>query len=293
MTVKTMYKKALGLLMCTTLLSVPTFASETISFRSDYWCPYICNPNSDKPGYMVEVLRKVFEPQGYKLDIQLQSWVKAIAATRTNESNALMGASPIDGPDFIFPKQPLGLMRNAFFVRRDSKWSYQGAASLAGQKIGVINSYTYGEGIDPLIKQKHTSFYVVSGKQPLESVVRMAHTGRLDAFVESPDILPHTTAQTKKYLRHFRFAGWVEIAEPELYVLFSPKNPKSKVYAQILDEGITKLRASGELKRILDRYEVYDWDRTQMQQLGVLNDFGTGIFQGPLYLLNVLDTRRF
>jgi polar amino acid transport system substrate-binding protein len=44
-----------------------------------------------------------------------------------------------------------------------------------------------------------------------------------------------------------------------VYIAFSPGNPKSQEYAQILSKGIQQLRASGELATILKKYGMSDW----------------------------------
>jgi polar amino acid transport system substrate-binding protein len=40
---------------------------------------------------------------------------------------------------------------------------------------------------------------------------------------------------------------------------FSPKNPKSKEYAKLLSAGIEQMRLSGELSKILAKYQLTDW----------------------------------
>ena len=46
-----------------------------------------------------------------------------------------------------------------------------------------------------------------------------------------------------------------------LYVAFSPSNPKSETYAKIVSDGVEKLRKSGALKSIMNRYGLEDWKK--------------------------------
>ncbi|MNT92496.1 hypothetical protein D3C72_2337940 [compost metagenome] len=62
--------------------------------------------------------------------------------------------------------------------------------------------------------------------------------------------------------------------DPFLYVSFSPANPKSPQYAALITKGISELRQSGELKKILDKYGVLDWEESQA---GILSSLKGGI----------------
>ena len=48
----------------------PGAAADTISIRGDMWCPVNCDPKAERPGYMIEIAREVFEPKGHKIDYQ-------------------------------------------------------------------------------------------------------------------------------------------------------------------------------------------------------------------------------
>ncbi|MEK2644629.1 transporter substrate-binding domain-containing protein [Bdellovibrio sp. BCCA] len=176
--------------------STQTWAN-TISFRSDYSCPYVCNPDSARPGYMVEIVRQVFEKQGYKVEVKISTWVRALKDTRNNKAQALLGSNQNDAPDFIFSNKSLGLLKNARPNLKDS--------------------------------------------------------------------------------------------EPFLYVGFSPNNPKSKIYAKILNQGIDDLRRSGELRRILEKYNLEDWEKPSSISLSALNDFRPSFFKGTFDLFNMFN----
>jgi polar amino acid transport system substrate-binding protein len=49
------------------------------------------------------------------------------------------------------------------------------------------------------------------------------------------------------------------ISPVKLYVAFSPHNPNSKVYAEILSKKMIDLRKSGKLAKILAPYGLKDW----------------------------------
>ncbi|CAE78985.1 transporter substrate-binding domain-containing protein [Bdellovibrio bacteriovorus] len=278
------------------ILSATVFVSEhvradVISFRSDFWCPYVCNPDSETPGYMVEITRAVFEKQGHKVQVKLSNWVRAIKDTRSNRVQGLMGCSVVDAPDFIYPKKSLGLMKNAYFVPKNSTWTYKGRPSLQGMKIGVINGYTYGDSVDNLIRSRHRSFIPFSGDRPLEQVIRMMQAGRLDGFIENPVVLQYTSVSAKITMENMKIGGWVENHDPALFISFSPNNPKSQEYAEILSRGVEELRRSGELQRILMKYNLKDWEQPSGISLGALDNLGSSFLKSPLNPFNMFNAR--
>lgn len=278
------------------ILSATVFVSgharaDVISFRSDFWCPYVCNPDSETPGYMVEIARTVFEKHGHKVQVKLSNWVRAIKDTRSNRVQGLMGCSVVDAPDFIYPKKSLGIMKNAYFVPKNSTWTYKGRPSLQGMKIGVINGYTYGDSVDNLIRSRHRSFIPFSGDRPLEQVIRMMQVGRLDGFIENPVVLQYTSGSAKITMENMKVAGWVENHDPALYISFSPNNPKSQEYAEILTRGVEELRRSGELQRILQKYNLKDWEQPSGISLGALDNLGSSFLKSPLNPFNMFNAR--
>lgn len=268
-----------------------TSVADEISFRSDYWCPYVCNPDSENPGYMVEVARTVFEKQGHKVQFSLSNWVRAIKDTRSNRVQGLVGCSVVDAPDFIFPKKPMGITKNAYFVPKNSTWSFKGRSSLKQVSIGVINGYTYGDSVDSLIRARHRPFIPFSGDRPLEQIVKMMSAGRLDGFIENPMVLRYAAENANIKMEDMKIAGWVENKDPALYIAFSPEHPKSQEYAEALTRGVEELRRSGELQRILQKYNVKDWEPASRLSLGALDNLGTGLLKSPFNSFNVINAR--
>lgn len=281
---------------CTVWILIFTFLSlqahaEKLSFRSDYYCPYVCDPQSIKPGYMVEILKQVFEKEGFKVDIKLTTWARAIKETRSNTAQGLIGSQIGDAPDFVFPAKPLGVAKNAFYTRKDSTWTYQGAPSLINVRVGIINGYWYGRSLDRFIKTRHKSFIPFSGEHPLEQALEKTQSKYLDAFIENPLVLQYLMMKKGLSVSTLKQAGWVPTKDNFLYVSFSPNNPKAKDYAQILSKGIEELRNNGELKVILAKYTLEDWDSTPQLATRSLDNFRPSFLESSLDLLNMLNAR--
>lgn len=233
--------------------------ADVITLRTDEWCPYACDPKSDKPGFMVEIAREVFKKHGHTIDYGVMNWARVLVDVKNGQYNGVVGASKSDVKGFVIPQIPTGHLVNYYYTRKDNPWGYTGVESLNTKKIAVINDYTYGDEVDLLVEKKHPSFRVVSGKTPLLRIIQMTETKRIDAFVENPLVLNATLEDLKKDKNLFKVSSKNLANDPDLFIAFSPAHPKSKVYAKILDEGVTELRKSGRLKVILQKYGVSDW----------------------------------
>jgi polar amino acid transport system substrate-binding protein len=241
---------------------------------------------------MVEAVRLIFAKHGHRIDFKTSQWVNSIKDTRKNKVTALIGCSRGDAPDFIFPDRPLGQLINHYFVKKNSNWSYRGRQSLEGKRIGVISNYTYGDAVDNLVKTKHKSMVIFSGDNPLEQMLKKMEEGTLDAFVENPIVLSFYLGSHKIAADTFKSVSQNLANDPDLYIAFSPNNPKSAYYAELISKGITELRQSGELQRILERYNLSDWLKAQVVAALGVDDFGSQRFHGQFDLLDVLPARR-
>ncbi len=235
--------------------------AETITLRADEWCPYTCTPESDQPGFMIEIAKAIFEPVGVKVDYQLMNWARAVSETRKGKFNAVVGANVADVPGFILPDVPQGMSLNYFWTRVDSDFTYKDINSVKGKKIGVINGYSYGgKELDDPIARRNPAFVVLPGDDALIKLIKMTEARRLDAFVENPYVLEYSlSTKLTAYQDKFKPVSKNIVSEPELYIAFSPQIKDSKKYAKIVSDGMKKLRKSGMLKSILQKYKIKDW----------------------------------
>jgi polar amino acid transport system substrate-binding protein len=147
-----------------------------------------------------------------------------------------------------------------FCVKTGNPWKYSGAASLKTLKLGVIKDYTYFSAVDDYIKASPAGVVFGTGENPLQSNFTRLVQGEVGAVVDDRSVLKYTIAKMKLQGKVSIAPASAETAVPSnLYIAFPPKNPKSREYAKILDEGMVTLRKSGELQKILAKYGLTDW----------------------------------
>ena len=235
--------------------------ADEIKLTSDLWCPYACDPASDKPGFMIEIAQEVFKSKGHTVRYELLNWARAIKDTKAGKYDGIVGASKADVPGFIIPSIPSGKLENYYFTLSTNDWSYRGVESLKNIKLGVINDYSYGDEVDKQVAKKNPSLTVISGNDALKRMIQMTEAKRLDGFVENPMVLYYTLMELNKNVQDFKPVSRNLASDPDLFIAFSPKKSSSNKYAKMLDDGIHDLRKSGKLKEILKKYGLSDWSK--------------------------------
>lgn len=248
--------------LCLLLLLAVSAGAENITIRADNWPPFNGNPKDAKTGYMIEVLREIYGPQGGKIDYQLMSWDDSLASVRKGQFNAVVGAARDDAPGFVFPQESFGTSANTFFVLGKSPWVYDGMASLGKIKLGVIEDYAYSDELDDYIKanKKGGKVVVSRGEEALALLINKLQTGQVDVVVEDASVMLYSLMKLGIPPGQIKAAGRPMDIQ-DIYVAFAPGIPASKKYAQQFDEGIRKLRSTGKLQQTLLRYNLTDWKK--------------------------------
>lgn len=236
--------------------------AATVTLVADQWCPYNCEPGSERPGYMVEIAQRALASAGHSVEYKTLPWARAVIETRRGDHDGIIAASR-DGSakDFVFPEQAAGSSINVFLVRRGEAWRYRGVESLAAVRIGVVLDYSYEQAFDQyLAAHRNDSSRVQTepGDGALLRNLRKLGSGKIGTLIENQAVLEYRLAQLGER-EQFEFAG--VLTERASYIAFSPAKASSAEYARLLSEGIGTLRRSGELERILAKYNLRDWSR--------------------------------
>jgi polar amino acid transport system substrate-binding protein len=251
---KSLFLSILGMLLIPSIL-----LADEITIVADVWCPYNCEPGSDKPGFMIEIAQYALQKAGHQVVYKTLPWARAIEEVRKGNNTAVVGAAVDDTPDFVFPEIAIGVSRPCFYVDKSNPWKYQGIDSLSSIRLGAILDYAYGEGVDRYIETNRETLNVqiVPGETALEQNVQKLLSGRIDVFIEGEMVMGNFLKQSRQETL-VKSAGCYEESQ-EVFVAFSPALAESREYAKILSEGMQELRTSGALQKILESYGLKDW----------------------------------
>lgn len=240
-----------------TLYHHPASAETITVVAPDYWCPYSCKTGQNFDGYTIDILRAIFEPKGYQIIYNNQNYSRALREVKIGQYQVIPAVYPEEARGFILSREPISNARFCFFTKATSHWKYSGLNSLTKQKIGIIQNYSYGELIDNAIKNKYTEFRVHTGESITKRLITEVLSDRFDSFIEDEYLVKYELTRDKTL--PIRNAGCER--PNRTFIAFSPEFDKSIQYAQIYDQGIKELRASGKLQNILTRYGLKDWDK--------------------------------
>lgn len=234
-------------------------SAETLTIRADEWFPMNGEPDSDQPGYMIELAREILKPRGHQVDYGILPWERALREVRAGRFDCVVGAYKTEAPDFVFPEEPWGIDSNEFFVRKGESWRFTGLESLQGKVFGLIGGYDYSGSFGEYLQANKDSpmFQFINGNNGLENNIRKVLAGRVTATVESPAVM-------RAKLKEMGLSGELEPAgaldeSSPMYIACSPAKASSQDYVRMFDEGIRELRANGKLREILARYGLEDW----------------------------------
>ncbi|MBF0207366.1 MAG: transporter substrate-binding domain-containing protein [Oligoflexia bacterium] len=231
---------------------------DTITLRTDYWCPYACTPG-DKPGYMIEIAKAVFESKGYKIDYDIEPWARAVKDVSEGKYLGLVGTAKVDAPTLLYPQITLGNNRSCFYsIQGKLQWKYRGEESLKEISFAAIKDYTYGDPVDTYIKKNPGKVDVIAGNYALALNIAKVLAGRIDAVIENESVIAMHLKE-KPIKKPFGNYGCVE-GDP-VFIGFYPRHPNAIKYAEMLTNGIIELRKNGKLKEILNRYGIDDWEK--------------------------------
>lgn len=255
------HQRALCLRLAAGILAVgcvTSVAADTVTIRADAWYPMNSEEGAEKQGYMIELAEAVFAMQDHEVDYQNMPWERALTSVREGKHDCVVGAYESDAPDFIMPEEHWGFDQSVFYVKPGTQWRYEGVESLAEVTVATIGGYAYGEAFDEYVEENPDTVEVINANNALEKNIRKVLGGRVDAILESPPVLK---AQLQKMDMSGELESAGELAEPvRMYIACSPANEeRSRKLVEWVDEGTRKLRESGKLDEILDRYGMEDW----------------------------------
>ena len=227
---------------------------KTLTVVSDVWCPYICHSGSLREGIYVEAVREVFAKHDIELEYVELPWTRALNQLTEGAVDAVIGASEVDAPDALFPKTPLGRMRNTFFTKINSTWAYHTLDDLRKIRLGVIKDYSYSADIVSYIASQHDSLniYISSGEKALSKLAGMLFDKSIDVVLEDKLVFDYFTHQDKRYDDAFKAAG--EVPSFKVSLAFSPKRANSKDYVKIIDDNLSAFYQTPEWSNILKKY---------------------------------------
>jgi len=237
------------------LFHIQTAQAKTVKIAAIDWCPQICI-NETKPGYTVELIKKIFEDSEYTIEIDIFPWTRAIKYVSEGRYDALLAPAKKEAPHLIFPDFPVGYQEMCFFTDVKNTWQYKNEQSLQGMQIGIAND-TSIEELNGYIQKhpEHFQFQPYHERFVAQNVHKLFKK-RIDAFIFTKNTTLH---ELKKENVHNKIRNAGCVSKAEIFIAFTPITPKKTYITNVMNyfnNRMAILVKSGDIKIIHDKYGI-------------------------------------
>jgi len=235
--------------------SEQTAVEEVIYIDAIDWCPQICL-DPKRPGYVVELVKKIFENTRYQLKIKVYPWSRAIKNVSSGRADALLSPAKSEAPNLLYPKLHVGYQQMCFFTRYESNWRYDGINSLEGLQIGIAAD-TSIEELNDYVKSHPWQFqFQPYHERYLAQNIAKLEKGRMDTFL-------FTKNSTLFALHKLRKQGEIKevgcVSKAPIYMAFTPvasKAGKTSVMMSVFNRNFSALKKTHFIKKLMASYHL-------------------------------------
>ncbi len=216
----------------------------------DDWSPYSSVSKGKPVGFAVDVVRAAWAAAGVDVELVPLPYARCM---KDVDRGVLAGCfdtlrDPILESRYLWHSQPLFRARIGIYGRAENgnERTDLSLASLRGKRVGVTHGYDYGEAFDG-------DSTMLRDVAPSDlSSFRKLLAARVD-YVLVFDRVANAIAKAHPELgKGFSLQG--VLVEPNLYISFSRTYPGIERIVMQFDQGLAKVRSSGEYARIDARW---------------------------------------
>ena len=242
---------ARGILYMLLLCNTQVFAGERIRIGAeDNWNPYSWSENGQPQGFAADLVRAASAAAGLEVELVPLPYTRCMIEVDRGDLAGCFDTlrDPVREPKYRWHQQALFKARIGIYGTAvpGMKPGTATLKSLHGRRIGTTRGFDYGVAFDgdrTMLRDEAPS--------DLSSLRKLA-AGRVD-YALVYDQVANAIAKMHPDLGT-KFAMHGVLVEPELYISFSPKYPNIGRIVTQFDQGLAKIRSSGEYARIEARW---------------------------------------
>lgn len=230
--------------------------SCSLTMGWDPWEPYhYRDVGGQVHGLDIELVSAIANAAGCSIDFDQEDWATLLGRLRDGEIDILSGATRTAAREqFAWFSEPYREEEFRLYVRSGEAGKFSGdsleALVAAGMTVGTTLEYVYGPEVDDLQDDERYAANF-SGAAFGELNVGRLLDFEIDGFLE--DLFVAATIIRKRGLEDTIEAHPLAVSSGPVHLMFSRKSLDSAT-VQRLNEGLARIRASGEYQRIVDRY---------------------------------------
>lgn len=217
---------------------------ETLTFVSEVWEDAT---EKDGTGLYFEIMRKVFEPLGYKVNTVTTTYSRSVYLVQTGKMDGFMGSYIDEQEGVLYPYWHFDAEKVSAAYKASVIPVWEGEQSLKGRSVGWVKGYDYDDYISTPMNIKE----IKTRRQGLS----MVYSDRLDVLLDGKVELEEEFEEGYVDKKHFVVSDVIDL---KLYPAFA-KNARGEKLRKIYDERFEQLLKSGELHALYEKYEWADF----------------------------------
>lgn len=225
---------------------------KTVRITSGEWAPY-CSENMEHYGMALRIITEAFAREGVKVEYSFFPWDQAMnkAQTREWDGSAAWFRSPEREQNFYI-SDPLVMSGYVFFHLKSMTFNWTSMNDLKKYKIGATMGYDYGKAFQEAEKQGiiHVE-RLAKDEMNFDNLLN----GKIDIFPEDMDVgmnMLYNRYPIHKYVNVI--TNPKRLREDPLHLLLSKSNPKNQKLMKLFNEGLKKLKESGDYDRYMQEF---------------------------------------
>lgn len=220
-------------------------------------CPYICAENAANQGVLIDIIKSIFDKKNVQVEIQYFPMNRAMRMLDNNKIDGVIGILQRNAPELVYPHESIGQVQYLMYTSKKSDWLYTGLNSLKGQTLGVEAGKSYGI-VDSYIQRHAKNKHIISqkyGENSTANLIKLLEKEYIDILFEDRNVLDFH----KKNMKGGKLNEGGTIPPDNLFIGFSPSHKHAQVFADMASSGITDMRKTGELAKVMENYGLSDW----------------------------------
>jgi len=211
------------------------------------------NINKDLPdyGFVGELMRAVFEPYGYAVEITVAPWARVFEGGKIGAFDAVWPSIMIEERKqwFVFSDAAVQ-SKYVLLTRKDKPILFRDFTDLKKYSIGVLRGGVTGSELDTM-----TGLRLVEGTSFGDNV-RMLLAGRIDAM--TAEFLTINYLLDTEYAAEAPKLAFAEktLSDIYLYLMISRKSPQRETLLADFNAGLARVKASGHFDELLEKYRM-------------------------------------
>jgi polar amino acid transport system substrate-binding protein len=214
-------------------------APKEILFASEEWTDAT---NRDGTGLYWDIFRAVYEPAGVKVNFIIRSYEGSINLVTTNKADAVVGSYKDEIKGMLYSNDAFDADSIVALFKKGTVSNWQGKESLKGKTVAYVKGYSIAQYLGVPVEQKEFD--------TRENILQVLDKGRVDFYLENEDDLDQVLELGIVDKNKFQKEPVMDLG---LYLAF-PNNDKGKALKAIFDEAYPKLKASGEIQKLLTKW---------------------------------------